>query len=430
MLKDNIQPSSLDGIKRYAKQLKKANGIPHNKALDIAAKAGSFANYTHARKQFQNVTSNDAQGEELFLTAYWYDNKVRKIGRETLKVTLASPVLEIASKSELRKARGLDWFRVVAPDHLVKDEQSHSQSEARRMICSAVRTLRFMEATGLKPSKDFEAAYPNRDRNNRLPKTDHSTDWFDPSTGQFILIDEPYAPAVIDAGREDWAKKHNWHILKSKWAGMYYPHECELFVVADASSDYDFQGLMSKIDAIDEPITEETWNGTSADDHEVFLSPLAKSPQDKRRAQAKGTIYRVSTKKTIPMRLQSSYNDRRPNAAMPIPKHLEAARIIKAIQQAPERPWSVYGRMNKLKSILEDWFFAEHSREETDKYDLFYYGDVDADDPFVIEARTSEGVIELLHKLKSILLKYYVDCEPRNSLIKKIDFSIKATRKA
>ena len=429
MLNDSIRPSSLDGIKRYATRLKKANGIPHHEALNIAAQAAFFSNYAHALKHLRNGASRASQHEALFLTVYWTDRKGRTSGRETLEISLSKPLLKIASTSELQMARGVGWFRLVARDHLVKDDLSHSRSEARRKICSAVRTLRFMEATGLKPSKDFDAAYPDRDLNNKLPKSDHSTDWFDPLTGKFILVDEPYSSRGGDPDRERWAKKHNWHVMKSKWPGMYYPHQCDLFVVAEASTGYDFQGLMEKIDGLREPVTEETWEGVSAANHDTFLSPHVASPQDIRRARAKGTIYRVPSKKTIPMNWQSSDNTRRPNSVMPIPKHLEAARLIKAVRQSSEKPWAVNARMGKVSSRLEDWFFAEHSQEETNQYDLFYYSALAEGDPFVIKANNIEGVIGLLQKLKSNLLKFYVDCEPRNSLIKKIDFSIKITRK-
>lgn len=429
MLNEDIQPSTIDGIKRYAKKLKRANGIPHHQALNIAAQAASYANFAHANRCLKNNNGRASSLERLFFSVYWSDQKERTIGRETLEVKLSRPLLKVAQKSELKMARGLSLFRLAAIDHLVKDELSLSQTEARKRICSAARTLRFMEATGLKPSRDFDAAYPGRDRNNKLPRNDHSTDWYDPQSGQFILIDEPYSPKGGDSERDEWAKKHNWLILKSRWPGMYYPHQCDLFVVSDASTGFDFTQLMRKIDALPEPVTEENWEGDSVAGHETFLSPLAKTPQDKRRARAKGTILREASKKTIPMNWQSAHNERRPNASMPISKHLEAARLIKAVLQSREKPWSVNQRLRRVSSKLEDWFFAEHPRAETDKYDLFYYSAIPEDDPFVKKAETSEGVIELLQELRNNLLKFYIECAPRNSLIKRVDFSINATKK-
>ena len=63
MLNKNIQPSTIGGIKRNAKQLKKANGISHHEALNIAARNASFENFAHARNQLPNtnVTKSNYQ---------------------------------------------------------------------------------------------------------------------------------------------------------------------------------------------------------------------------------------------------------------------------------------------------------------------------------------------------------------------------------
>lgn len=43
-----IRPTTIEGIKRYAKAIKKAQGIQHAKALDAASQAAGFDNYQHA----------------------------------------------------------------------------------------------------------------------------------------------------------------------------------------------------------------------------------------------------------------------------------------------------------------------------------------------------------------------------------------------
>lgn len=136
----------------------------------------------------------------------------------------------------MKKANGLSWFRLASLDHFVHDQVIRSQETARDSICKAVRELRFMEATGLKPTNDYEAAYPNRDPNNKLPQTDHATNWEDPDSGQFILVDEPYLGPVITGERAEWADKHSWHLQASKWQGMYYPGESQMFIATDATA--------------------------------------------------------------------------------------------------------------------------------------------------------------------------------------------------
>jgi hypothetical protein len=44
-------PSTLDGVKRLAKRIKKAEGIQHAHALDKAAQQAGYRNFAHARRQ-------------------------------------------------------------------------------------------------------------------------------------------------------------------------------------------------------------------------------------------------------------------------------------------------------------------------------------------------------------------------------------------
>lgn len=46
---DYTPPSTLDGIKRLAKKLKKDRNIPHTQALEQAATIAGYQNYTEAR---------------------------------------------------------------------------------------------------------------------------------------------------------------------------------------------------------------------------------------------------------------------------------------------------------------------------------------------------------------------------------------------
>lgn len=429
MLNQKIKPSTLGGIKRHAKQLKKTNEISHSKALDIAAKRASFMNYAHALNQLKSVNTLKS-GYQLFFTVYWYDPRGHKTGREVLEIELSASLLKIASKGEFRRSNYLSSFRLASKDHFVNDHVSYSQNEAIKTICKAVRELRFMEATGLKPSDDYNAAYPNRDHNNKLPNADHSTNWYDPSTGQFILVDEPYLDPIVDSNRATWAKKHNWYIQASKWSGMYYPGHSSMFISTDALTGYDFKSLMTKIDNISSSLTEVDWTGISSEGHDTFFSPLAVTPQDKKRALAKGTIYRESTSKTQPMRSWNApLNERRPNAIMPIESHQLAAKLIKAIEQSSATPVSVNKRLSSIKSKLEDWFFSEYENSVTDKFDLFYYGGIDRKDPLVLQIHSSKEITSLLRKLKALLLEAYVDCEPLRKIIEKLNTSIKFTSK-
>jgi hypothetical protein len=421
MLKQNVRPSSVDGIKRLATQIKKDQGIQHAAALDMAAKAASFENFKHARRSLSSLASAKHQ---LFITIYWQETKPYRQGRETLQIQLSKPLLELCSKSELKMARGL-WGRLVAPDHIVYDTIAQSQDFARGEICKAVRTLRFMEATGLRPSDDYLAAYPRRDQDNRLPNTDHATEWYDPENGQFVLVDEPYSDAIVSEERAAWAQQHGWHLQASKWPGIYYPYSCSLFVATNASNGYDFAGLMKKIDSIEAPLLRKDWNGISVLGHEVFSSPMAKTPQDVRRARCKGTIVREASRTTTPY---SAYGNqrRKPRAKMPIPSHIEAGRIIKSVLASPQKPFSVNRRMDAVRSTLEDWMSSEIRRDELDGPEFFdvYYHDADETGPYADAAKTPAGLIRILQALKAKLSEYYPDCAPLRQQLNKIDTSI------
>lgn len=433
MRNEQIQPSTLDGIKRLASQIKKTEGVRHHQALDVAAQAASFENFRHARNTLSSARHHDYRklNRELFLTIYWYDQDSSSIGRETLRIEFAKSLSELCTKSDRKFSRDLSRFRLVADDHLVSDDLSQSQDFARRKICSTVRELRFMEATGLKPSRGSYTRGANDDPADRLPRRDHVTLWQDPNSGQSILVDEPYMDAVVDEDRQAWAEYHGWHLRAAEWPGMYFPYHCSMFVATDASTGYDFDGLMRKIDSIPAPVTDEDWPGTSVYDHETFLSPLAITANDKRRAKAKGGIYRFSSKTTVPLDHYSPNNKRKPNAVMPIPSHQKVGRMLKAILHSPNVRWSVRSRMNNLRSELEDWLNLECGKKHLQDHEFFdvYYRDIKDDDIYVLKASTLQGNIEILSAVKNELKKYYPDCAPLRRLTRKIDTSVNMIQK-
>lgn len=424
MLKDKVKPSSIVGIKRLANQIKKSEGMSHAEALEQAAKAAKFENYAHAHRVLAGLKRGN--GHPLFLTIYWYDRDTYKAGRETLEISLSKPVLDLCSKAELRMVRGLGGTRLVASDHLVSDNLAHSQGFAREQICKAVRGLRFMEATGLRPDDAREGRYPAGDHDNKLPHSDHVSEWRDPENGQIILVDEPYTPAVVSEEREAWAKQHNWQLRAAKWPGMYFPYKCAMFVATDGNGRYDFEGLMARIDRLPAPLIEEDWTGESVQGHEVFISPMAKTPQDKRRARSKGTIISQPSKMTAPYGAFMIGEKRKPRASMPVLMHQEVGGMIKAVLQSRHKPYSVNRRLDHVRSTLEDWMNNEIGPNVLNGSEFFdvYYHEVEADQPFVQQARSTSGVINLLESIKTRLEEHYPDCAPLRRLTGRINTAI------
>ncbi|NIZ01968.1 DUF5623 domain-containing protein [Thalassospira lucentensis] len=428
-MNNSIRPSSINGIKRLAKDIKISRSIPHHKALDEAARAASFQNYRHALKQLQCV----GRLHTLYLTVYWSDRDQRKIGRETISVEIDSPFSNICSRSEVRDVRGLHSVRLVAEDHLVFDLLASSQKSARGMLLKSVRTIIFMQATGLRPLRKPHTTYPQKTQENRPPSQDHPTHWFDPSSGQAVLVYEPYEGSVFPEEDESWRNLHNWHLRRSTWTGMYFPGRCPLFVATDASKNFDIDSLMDRIDALSSGNKNNDWTdwtGISVPDHETFFSPLTKSSQDRRRAKAKGTIYRMPSSKTIPYGLE----ERRPNSVMPLQYHKELGVLFKAVlaSRHPYIPFAASRRLDIVRSALEDWMCAEHrfSRAANDINPIdVYYSNIHEALPRESCLHLPSNNIEALVLAIEMVQLSYNDCAPRREITHKIEGAIRAIKR-
>jgi hypothetical protein len=430
MLIGEVRPTTIDGVKSLARQLRKAAGVKYSVALNQAAEAAGCSNYRNAQHALP-ARRSELESPYILLTTYWCDkDQGWQVGRETLRIELSKPVLEICSKSALRMVRGFGDLRMVAVDHFVCDTIAETQISARDGLCKAERSLRFMEQTGLIASTNYRKAYPDRTFDSRLPQTDHPTDWLDPESGQFIIIDEPYSGAPDDAEREAWANRNGWRVIKTSWPGMYNPYHCDLYVVTDGRSGYDVDSLVAIIDAMPPPLIVKNWCGESSPSWDTFVSPMATTFQDVRRARCKGTIYPKDSPSTVPYRYSAGSARRRPNAKLGIPAHIEAGRIIKALIWSRHRPWGVKIRMESLRCTLEDWMSLELRRGELEGPEFFdvYYHDSGTEGADFELAQSASGNIEMLEKLKTMLQAAYPDCAPLRQQVRRIDMSVKMIR--
>jgi hypothetical protein len=421
----NVRPSSLANIKRLAKQRKKRDGIPYRQALNSAAQSAGFENYGHAH------TAIGAKLFQVFLTGYWEDQETFERGRESLLVTLSRPLLELVSKAELKLVGGLASMRVAASDHLVKDMVGPTREYVRDSLCKAARALRFMEMTGLRPCDYLEASRAMADLDEELPGNDHSSYWKLPTSGQFILIDEPYSGPSVSDERAAWAKRNDWDLVAADWPGLYFPYRCTLFVASKRTEDFDFHALVRTINALPAPETPEHWAGSSMPNHDVFISPQAATPQDKRRAKAKGTIVARPSRQTLPYHRDMIGYDRKPNGSMTLVQHQLAGRLLRAILQSNSKPGAVNWRVDKLMRVLVDWLYADVPHQQLnaldDPIDL-YYGDMSPDDPLFSRANSRSGVESLLIELKGLLEGAYPQCAPLRKLTGRIDTALKIAR--
>jgi hypothetical protein len=221
---------------------------------------------------------------------------------------------------------------MVADDHFVSDRVGPNQAYARGRLCTAERSLRFMEQTGLRPSRDYRKFRPT----DALPNCDHATHWADPATGQFILIDEPYGGAPDETKRAAWTTQTGWQIAKTSWPGMYNPYSCDLYVATDGKTGFDLRVLVAKINAMPAPLIDEDWSGESSSSWDIFVSPMAKTTQDRRRARCRGTIYPVASATTVPCSYAFGSSHRRPVGTLGADGHIMIGQIIKALLGAKQ----------------------------------------------------------------------------------------------
>ncbi|MDX8455197.1 DUF5623 domain-containing protein [Mesorhizobium sp. VK9D] len=431
MLIGDVRPTTLDGVKSLAAELRKERGIKDAIALDLAAQAANFSNFRNAKRLLPKKAEEVAPPYVL-LSIYWSDKEQKyTCGRETLKVELSRPILEICGRYALKKVRGFGNLRMVADDHFICDDLAPSQEHARERLCTAERSIRFMEHTTLRPPRSSREAHPRALAHDSLPSRDHSTAWIDAANGQFILIDEPYGGAPDEIKRAAWAARTGWRIVKTAWPGMYRPHECDLYIATDARSGYDLDALAAKIDSMPPPLIAESWSGESSPSWDTFVSPLAKTAQDVRRARCRGMVYPNASATSVPYSYQLGSTRRRPVGELGVAGHIDAGSIIKAVLTWRHRPSGVWSRLSPLRSTLEDWMELERRRGELDGPEFFqvYYGDTVANKDHLEKAKSREGVIWMLGELKAQLQKAYSDCAPLRRQLHRIEMSISLINK-
>lgn len=213
---------------------------------------------------------------------------------------------------------------------------------------------------------------------------------------------------------------------------MYNPYNCDLYVGVDARSGYDIDALMAKINAMPEPLRGENWIGVSSPSWDTFLSPMAKTKQDKRRARCKGMIYPVSSKTTVPYNYNLGCASRRPIGELGVENHVRVGRAIKAVMSSKYASYSVYSRLNSLRSNLEDWLNLEIGRGQLDGPEFFevYYTTTDDDRAFRSKLKSAEDVAEVLRWLARTLKNAYPDCAPLRRQLRRIEMSISQIAKA
>ncbi|RWX59420.1 hypothetical protein EN780_34505, partial [Mesorhizobium sp. M4B.F.Ca.ET.089.01.1.1] len=142
MSKTDVQPSSIEGIKRLAKAISKRDAIPHTKALDTASQVSGFGNFQHAHRLLSNRSADAAPARHVvYISTFWRDSETRTSGRETIRVFLSTPLDEMIKPTQYRYAHKLGRFRRHASDHVIDEYRPDSASAALARACGAARVL-------------------------------------------------------------------------------------------------------------------------------------------------------------------------------------------------------------------------------------------------------------------------------------------------
>lgn len=432
MLRNDIEPTSIDGIKRLAKQIKSSEGITHTVALDCASRVARFENFTHARRVLSNVGQSKSVDHDLYITVYWRDRDAETSGRETLKINLLKPLDNLIRPAQYQLTRALGVMRREDIDHVSRRAVVNTQSSARRVCCAVARTFQFMDATGFKPSKAHSRSYPKGDYKNRLPGTDHGSTWYDPVAKQHITLDEPYmAAAKRHVGeRKTWEVEHGWKIEKPSWGGMYNPDGgCELYMTTDTSKGYSLVPIVAALNVAQPPIVEAGWTGESAPYTPFFFSPGTAASVTNVKPKPKPQTRRPSN--SVPYSMVLTGQQRRPAERMKVDDHAVVGKLLKSVLVETRNRAGVYKRVDSIRSQLDDWVQCEYGHDELSSevfFELYYHEHY----PLTSVKNGQKMVaahVASLTAAKAILVKAYPDSAPLRAMLHKADLAIDSLQK-
>lgn len=422
MSDNTVRPSTIDGIKSLAKNIKREHGIKHAEALDRAAVAAGFANFAHANRAIADRPRHD-----LWITARWFDRGTKARGQETLRIGLGATYAELLTPAQARCDRYLDNVRAEAPDHLVLMSISADAELARRRVCEVARMLQFIEVTGLKPS-DSKRTYPSGRIDHRVPGQDHSAVWWDPANRRHVRTDEPYVDhdEPVSAERVGWAERHGWEIVKPRWGGIYWPdHGCSIFLMADRAKGPSIAGLAAALDKAPRPVTAARWTGTPGEYYAAVDTPRTRAAEDAKREAQPWKRRPARKRASVPYNMTFVGRRLRPDARMPIEAHQEVGALLQSVIADARKRDGARNRADRIRSDLDEWVMREYDTTELDHEtfsNLYYHTKGDGPAP-----TADRGVmVARLERVKTILARHYPDCPPLDAVMGQADRAIQS----
>lgn len=350
----DIRPTTVIGIKRLAKTLKRSQSVTHSTALDEASRRAGFENFRHAQQGMeQSVPSEATLRFAVFLTAYWKADDGTS-GRETLETHISRPLRELVRRGRGAGAYDLRYFRVDADDHLENYEDFVSQGVSRLLVMEAARALHFLDATNLSGKGRWSYRIP------QVPHQDHSHEWIHMPTGAEVLADEPYRSKWLHQERCDWGKDKGLHFAMSPV--RLYDHGSgsglePMFFTSFSKDALDAvcAGLQQRAEQL---AWSRSWSGESAPYAPIFRSPVQQANTLRKRARPRAVEFDKPTNGALPYLFSpmSSELSWRPAAAMPVEAHEELGRLINGLLLVDGRYFST---LSHVRQLLDSWLGCE-----------------------------------------------------------------------
>lgn len=241
--------TTLNGIKREAKQLKQLMGITHSEALENIAKSDGYSNYKEARVKLRK---SQLEYKITIRHAWLEEYGANKGGLVEASVFVSSPPSYFLNhrnrkgmRSHLRKVRNEEIYCFDVP--------TIGEDSAKQFTGEVIRSLQFSNITGLLPiasrSKYEKVGY-------RSPLWgDHSLMWEDPISGDIMLSEEPYPNELVEHGseREEWARYHFYDVADCIW-GSVYSEWTEMVMITSSASSIDLQKILKSLKLGAKPI--------------------------------------------------------------------------------------------------------------------------------------------------------------------------------
>lgn len=418
----SIRPSTVDGIKQLAKKIRRERNIAHTEALEDASRRAGYENFVHAKRQLAG--GGEPRRFPVYLSVHWNTPRERngepkpaglRAGREILRVDLVRPLSGIVAKHRVSLGRGLYGFRMEYEDHLEHLTNVQGQDTARKVLLTAERSLRFMEATSLQPVSTQKHHDLLRTL-EKMPGRDHQSQWFDPATEGYVFLDEPYAAELENnaAERQLWLERNGLQMVTPEWEGIYYPGEClPRLIGSDGALLQHVADALAKVQPVTEP---ETWpyeTGFCGDD---FVSPKRQADAKPRRPRP-GPSWQEH-KGATPYGGAAGIASRwRPTKPMPFDLHQQLGSLMKKLRVGFSS--RVSQKLDIARSQLEDWSIMEHKHQhDSAAYDLYYGG------PSTPVCSTHAECLDALMTARVIVERGYEDCKPRRELLATLDSAI------